>query len=48
MSFWEDLSPGIKRYAMVAVVLLVVLLGYRQCASSTQSSGAAPQRGIVH
>jgi len=47
MSFWEDLSPGVKRYAIVAVVLLIALIGYRACSSSGTESKTLPPRGIV-
>ena len=31
MSFWEDLSPLVKRYIIVAGVLLGALLAMRTC-----------------
>jgi hypothetical protein len=46
MPFWEDLSPSVKRYLIVAVVLLGALLGLRQCASGG-SGGGPPPRGVV-
>jgi hypothetical protein len=45
MSFWDELSPGVKRYAIVAGLLLAVLLAFRSC-NSAGSSGPPPPRGI--
>jgi hypothetical protein len=47
MSFWEDLSPGVKRYAIIGALLLVSLLAFRSCVTSTSTTGeAAPKRGL--
>lgn len=49
MSFWEDLSPGVKRYATIGGLLLIGLLGFRYCVASsmTKSSGAQQHRGLA-
>ena len=41
MAFWDDLSPAVKRYAIVAVVLLAAVLAFRACTGvgSTKTSG---------
>jgi hypothetical protein len=47
MSFWEDLSPGVKRYAIIGALLLVSLLAFRTCVTSTSTTGAdLPKRGL--
>ena len=47
MSFWEDLSPGVKRYAILGALLLIGLLAFRSCVVSTPSSPAEmPKRGL--
>jgi hypothetical protein len=46
MSFWDELSPGVKRYAIIAAVLLVALLAFRKC-TSPSASGTPPPRGMV-
>ena len=40
MSFWDDLSPAVKRYAIVAAVLLAVILAFRACNRSGSGSTA--------
>jgi hypothetical protein len=49
MQFWEDLSPGVKRYVVIGVVLLISLLAFRKCvtSSATESSSPAAHRGVV-
>jgi len=47
MSFWEDLSPGVKRYAIIAVVLLIGVIAFRMCSSGGSESKTLPPRGIV-
>jgi hypothetical protein len=47
MQFWDDLSPLVKRYLIVAVVLACALLAFRKCAGPGSSSGAPPPRGAV-
>lgn len=47
MSFWEDLSPSVKRYIIIAAVGIVALLGVRSCLSSGGGAGGhAPPRGL--
>ena len=46
MSFWEDMSPGVKRYAIIGAVLLVGLLAFRSCVTSTPSQAELPKRGV--
>ena len=46
MSFWEDLSPGVKRYAIIAVVLLLGLLSFRMCTSGGAENKTLPPRGL--
>ncbi|MFI5307428.1 MAG: hypothetical protein ACHQ53_08760 [Polyangiales bacterium] len=46
MSFWDDLSSNVKRYVIVGVVLLGVLLALRTCAKPG-STGGPPPRGVV-
>jgi hypothetical protein len=46
MSFWDDLSPSVKRYLIVGVLLGAALLGLRTCAAP--GTGAPPPpRGVV-
>jgi hypothetical protein len=42
MSWWEDLSPAVKRYAIVAVVLLAVILAFRACGSESKKAPGGP------
>jgi hypothetical protein len=46
VSFWDDLSSNVKRYLIVAVVLLGVLLALRTCAKPG-GSGGPPPRGVM-
>jgi hypothetical protein len=46
MSFWEELSPSVKRYIVFAAVLLVALLAFKKCVPSTARGGHAPPRGL--
>jgi hypothetical protein len=50
MEFWEEMSPGVKRYLVIGAVLLVGLLTFRHCITAPASggSGPAPKRGVVH
>lgn len=45
MSFWEDLSPAVKGYLGIAVVLILLVLAYRSCSESEDS--APPPRGYA-
>jgi hypothetical protein len=46
MAFWEDLSPAVKRYAIVAAVLISGLLAFRSCtAPVAPKAGATSTRG---
>jgi hypothetical protein len=44
MSFWEDLDPRVKRYAGIAVLVLLALLAFRTC-GGVERSGEPPPRG---
>ena len=46
MSFWDELSPAVKRYMVVAVVLVGVLLGLRACMTPSAGGGHVPPRGL--
>jgi hypothetical protein len=50
MEFWEEMSPGVKRYIMIGALLLVGLLAFRHCitAPAASTGGPTPQRGVVH
>jgi len=41
MPSWEDLSPAVKRYAIVAAVLLAAVLALRVCGGSGGSAAPA-------
>ena len=45
MSLWQDLSSLVKRYIIVAVVLVGALLALRTCVSP-QQGGSVPPRGL--
>lgn len=47
MSFWEDLSPGVKRYLIFAAVALAALLVFKQLQKPPPPS-EAPPRGLQH
>ena len=44
MSFWEDLSPSIKRYIAIAVIAVVALIAARSC-FGPESEAEPPPRG---
>jgi hypothetical protein len=44
MSFWEDMSPAVKRYLVIAAVAVVALLAARSC-FGPESSAEPPPRG---
>jgi hypothetical protein len=44
MSFWEELSPSVQRYIIIAAVLLAGLILFRTCAGP-ESDGEPPPRG---
>ena len=44
---WEDLDPNVKRYALVAVILIAGLLAFRSCGGSEAPSDPPP-RGITN
>ena len=46
MSFWEDMSPGVKRYLIIGAVLVVGLLAFRSCLTSEPSAAELPKRGL--
>jgi hypothetical protein len=50
MEFWEEMSPGVKRYIVIGAVLLIALLAFRKCVMSSGTSSTAPaaQRGVPH
>jgi hypothetical protein len=48
VSFWQNLSPGTRRYIIVALVLLGAMLVFRRCtahapAAEVQSTRGAPR-----
>jgi hypothetical protein len=45
MSFWENLSPGVRRYIVLAVALLGLLLAFRKC-TAPDPSAPPPPRGL--
>jgi hypothetical protein len=45
MSFWEDMSPAVKRYLVIAAVAVVGLLAARSCIGP-ESSADPPPRGV--
>ena len=46
MSFWEDLTPGVKRYLIIAVVAVAALLAFRSC-FGPEADANPPPRGVV-
>jgi len=44
MSFWEDLSPSVKRYLAIAVLLVVALIAMRSC-FGPEAESEPPPRG---
>jgi hypothetical protein len=45
MAFWENLSPGVRRYIVLALVLLGLLLAFRKC-TGPDLSAPPPPRGL--
>jgi hypothetical protein len=45
MSFWEDLSPNVKRYLIFALVMIGALLAFRKCTGPSTAGEPAP-RGL--
>ncbi|MGD8862906.1 MAG: hypothetical protein PVI30_23030 [Myxococcales bacterium] len=43
MSFWEDLDPRVKRYVVVAILLLGALLAFRACGGSEVPTEPPPR-----
>lgn len=47
MPSWDDLSPAVKRYAIVAAVLLAAMLAFRACGSGDSTpAGKTSTRGL--
>jgi hypothetical protein len=46
MSFLEDMSPGVKRYLIVAVVLIVAVIAMRNC-FGPNTEVEPPPRGVT-
>jgi hypothetical protein len=46
MSLWDDLSPLVKRYLIVAAVLIVGVIGLRTC-MTPKDDGQLPPRGLT-
>jgi hypothetical protein len=46
MSFWEDLSPGVKRYLIAAVVVIAAIFVVRSC-FGPNTEGEPPPRGVT-
>jgi hypothetical protein len=44
MSFWEDLSPSVKRYITIAAIAVVALIAVRSC-FGPETEGEPPPRG---
>jgi hypothetical protein len=44
MSFWEDLSPTVKRYLTIAAIAVVALIAARSC-FGPESESEPPPRG---
>jgi hypothetical protein len=47
MSFWDDLSPSVKRYIVIGAVVLVGLIAMRSC-FGPEADGEPPPRGAQH
>jgi hypothetical protein len=45
MSFWEDLSPMVRRYIVIGALLVVGLLAFRTCLGGPASEADRPPRG---
>jgi hypothetical protein len=45
MPFWDDLSPGVKRYAIVAAVLLAALFAFRHCGGPSTNAPMPSRSG---
>jgi hypothetical protein len=45
MSYWQDLSPGVRRYIIFAAVLFGLLLLFRRC-TGPSTAGDPPPRGV--
>ena len=43
MSFWEDMSPGVKRYLIAAVVLIAAIVAMRNCFGPNTESEPPPR-----
>lgn len=46
VSFWEDLSPAVKGYVSIALVLIVLLIAYKSCSEPDEQAAPMP-RGYV-
>ena len=46
MEFWDDLSPAVKRYAIIGVLLLLGLMAFRSCIGP-EAEGTPPPRGAA-
>jgi hypothetical protein len=44
---WEDLDQNVKRYLIIAVLVLGALLAFRACGGS-EAASPPPPRGIVN
>jgi hypothetical protein len=45
MSFWEDLNPSVKRYAIIGAVLVLGLIAFRSCLGPESGGAPPPPRG---
>jgi len=43
MSFWEDLSPSVKRYLAIAAFALIALIAARSCLGPEVESEPPPR-----
>jgi len=46
MSFWEDLSPSVRRYVVFAAVVVAALLVFRRCTGPSVSGDGRSTRGV--